>query len=345
MGFQVGVIGGSGYAGGELLRLLAGHPEFEVNFSTARSAVGKTLAALHPGLGSAYADMKFSEFDAAKCRGLDLCFIALPHGVSQGIVAEIINDIGHIVDLGVDFRLPAATYEEWYGAKHQHPELSGDFTYGLTELFRQDIHNGRHVANPGCYPTAVSLTLAPLMAQHLATHDTVIANCASGVSGAGRELKTSSLFAEANEQVSAYGLLRHRHTPEMDQTLSAVSQQETNVLFSPHLVPITRGIIATCYAKPANANVSTEMLLDAYRDFYANESFIHIVDNPPGTKAVQGSNAAHITVRFDNRTNTILAIGVIDNLVKGAAGQAIQNANLISGIDETLGLPTIGMFP
>ena len=258
--------------------------------------------------------------------------------------------MAHLVDIGADFRLPAAAYEQWYGEAHQAPELIDRFTFGLPELFRDDVTSHAHVANPGCYPTAAALALAPLLAAGLVEPTGLIVDAASGVSGRGRGLSAPSLYSEANENVSAYGLLTHRHTAEMELALGRLSPTgEAQVLFTPHLVPMTRGILATCYARPAAggeaARLGTDGLLAHYRHFYAGEPFVAVLDQPPATKATAGGNAVHVTVRYDARTGTVLALAAEDNLVKGASGQALQNANLLLGLPETLGLPTVGLVP
>ena len=344
MAYRAGVAGASGYTGGELLRLLAGHPEIEVVHVTAEANAGTSVTALYPGLGPSYGDTVFAPLAAADLRGLDLVFCALPHGASQALIPGIIDDVGHVIDLGADFRLPADVYARWYGEQHQAPELVGRFAYGMVELYRDDLTTHAHVASPGCYPTAVSLACAPLFALGLA-EPRVIADAVSGVSGAGRGLKTASLFSEANENVSAYGLLTHRHTAEMEQALSKVARRQVDVLFTPHLVPTTRGILATCYLRPSARGLSTARLLEHYRDFYASDPCVVVVDEPSGTKATYGANVVHVTTRFDERTDTIIAIAAEDNLVKGASGQMIQAANIILGLPETLGLPLLGVQP
>ena len=348
MAYRAAIVGGSGYTGAELLRLLSAHPEIEVVHLTADSNAGAKVADLYPGLGAAYPDTVFHPFEPADLDGLDLAFLALPHGQSQRHAGALVDRVAHLVDIGADFRLPAAAYEQWYGEAHAAPELIDRFVFGLPELFRADIAGHTHVANPGCYPTAASLALAPLLAAGLVEPTGLIVDAASGVSGRGRSLSAPSLYSEANENVAAYGLLTHRHTAEMELALGRVSGGgAASVLFTPHLVPMTRGILATCYARPTadGAGLGTEGLLAHYRDFYAGEPFVAVLDTPPATKATAGSNAVHVTVRFDARTNTVLAISAEDNLVKGASGQALQNANLVLGLPETLGLPTVGLVP
>ena len=344
MAYRAGVAGASGYIGAELLRLLAGHPDIEVVHATASSRAGAAVGDVYPSLVPAYEQLRFAPLDPGDLAGLDLVFCALPHGESQNLLPGLLDHVGHAIDLAADFRLPPDVYSRWYGEPHRAPNATDAFAYGLVELYRDELATHAHVASPGCYPTAVSLACAPLLALNL-VEPRVIADAVSGVSGAGRGLKTSSLFAEANENVSAYGLLTHRHTAEMEQVLTKVGRQPVQVLFTPHLVPTTRGILATCYARPATTGLSTARLLEHYRDFYANDPCVVVVDEPSGTKATSGANVAHVTVRFDARTETVVAIAAEDNLVKGAAGQGIQAANLLLGLPETTGLPLVGLLP
>jgi N-acetyl-gamma-glutamyl-phosphate reductase len=345
MAYQAGVVGGSGYTGAELLRLLAGHPDIDVVHVTAASNAGTTVGSLYPSLGVAYPGLEYVPFDPVALGELDLAFLALPHGESQQLVPQLVDTVAHLVDLGADFRLPAATYEQWYGSAHSAPDLLSRFAFGLPELYRDTIKSYAHVASPGCYPTAASLALAPLLAAGLVEPTGIIVDAMSGVSGAGRTLKHTSHFSEVDESVSAYGVLSHRHTAEIELALTHVRAVPVQVLFTPHLVPMVRGIHATCHARPVAAGLSTASLLATYREFYAGEPFVGVVDEPPPTKATTGGNGALVTVRFDERTESVLAIGVLDNLVKGASGQAIQNANLLLGLPEEAGLDAIGMWP
>jgi N-acetyl-gamma-glutamyl-phosphate reductase len=345
MAYQVGVVGGSGYTGAELLRLLAGHPDIDVVHVTAASNVGAGVGELYPSLGAAYPGLEYVPFDPIALGELDLAFLALPHGESQQIAPQLVDTVPHLVDLGADFRLPAAEYEQWYGAGHEAPELISRFAFGLPELFRDSIVDHAHVASPGCYPTAATLALTPLVAAGLVEPTGIVVDAMSGVSGAGRALKHTSHFSEVDESVTAYGVLTHRHTAEMELALNRLGGSAVQVLFTPHLVPMVRGIHATCHARPKASGLSTASLLDAYRDHYAGEPFVRVVDAPPPTKATTGGNGALVTVRYDERTDSVLAIGVLDNLVKGASGQAIQNANLLLGLPESAGLHAIGMWP
>jgi N-acetyl-gamma-glutamyl-phosphate reductase len=344
MAYRAAVVGASGYTGVEALRLLAGHPEIEVVHVTAASNAGGRVADIYPSLAPAYGDVVLAPLDVADLRGLDLVFCMLPHGASQDFLPGLVDDVSHVIDLGADFRLPPDVYARWYGEPHRAPEVVGRFAYGMVELYRAELATHAHVAAPGCYPTAVSLACAPLFALDL-VEPRVIADAVSGVSGAGRGLKTTSLFSEANENVSAYGLLTHRHTAEMEQALAKVARRPVDVLFTPHLVPTTRGILATCYARPQTTGLSTARLLEHYRDFYAADPCVVVVDEPSGTKATYGANVLHVTVRFDERTDTVIAIAAEDNLVKGASGQMIQAANILLGLPETTGLPLLGIQP
>jgi N-acetyl-gamma-glutamyl-phosphate reductase len=339
------VVGASGYTGAELLRLLAVHPEIEVVHVTADSNAGAAVAALYPSLASAYPRTEYVPFDAADLAGLDAVFLALPHGESQRVVPELASGVAHIVDLGADFRLPAATYEEWYRQPHAAPELLEDFAFGLPELFRDAVARGPHVAAPGCYPTAAALALAPLLADAVVEPEGIVVDAMSGVSGRGRGLSAPSLYSEANESVGAYGLLTHRHTGEMEWTLGDVAGADVRPLFTPHLVPMTRGLLATCHARPTARGLSTASLLERFHAFYADEPFVTVREEPSPTKATLGSNAAHLTARFDERTGSVLAVCALDNLVKGASGQAVQCANLVLGLPEATGLTAVGMTP
>ncbi|MGH9001442.1 MAG: N-acetyl-gamma-glutamyl-phosphate reductase [Acidimicrobiia bacterium] len=346
MAYRAAVVGASGYTGAETLRLLAGHPDIEVVHVTASSNAGGRVAEMYPGLALAYPDLRYETLDVAALDGIDVVFMGLPHGESQHHAPTLVSRAAHVVDIGADFRLPAPTYQEWYGEAHTAPELLGSFAYGLPELFRDEIRRHPHVANPGCYPTAAALALAPLVAAGLVETTGIVVDAASGLSGRGRGLSAPSLYSEANENMAAYGLLTHRHTAEMEMALSAVSPgSEAQLLFTPHLAPMTRGILATCYARPTGAGLSTAGLLDHYRQFYAGEQFVAVAEAPPSTKATLGGNAAHLTVRFDARTGYVLAIAALDNLVKGASGQAVQNANILLGLGEETGLSALGTTP
>jgi N-acetyl-gamma-glutamyl-phosphate reductase len=339
---EIGIIGASGYTGAELLRICAGHPELDVRFATGDSQAGKAIGNLYPSLAAAYPASDFVAWDPSLLDDVDGVFLGLPHGASQALMAEVLDSGVKVVDLGADFRLPdSATYEQWYGEPHTCPELMGRFVYGVPELHRKAIEASDAVANPGCYPTAASLAMAPVTEAGLLDTGAIVVNAVSGVSGAGRPPKPNTTFCSVDEDVSAYGLLSHRHTAEMEMNLGAT------VLFTPHLVPMNRGILATCTAKLANpdARVDTEGLLSAMADFYDSEPFVVVSERSPSTKATLGTNAVHMTARWDQRTSSVLAIAAIDNLGKGASSAAVQNMNLMLGLGETTGLATAGLYP
>jgi N-acetyl-gamma-glutamyl-phosphate reductase len=338
---SVGIIGASGFIGAELLRLVAGHADLDLVFATGDSHAGTPIAALYPSLAGVVGGKPFDAWDPILAEGVDAVFCALPHGISSGLMPELVKRADHVFDMAADFRLKdAALYPEWYGEEHPHPELLADFAYGLPELFRPQLVGAGAVAVPGCYPTAATLALAPLLRAGLIEPTGIVVDAASGVSGAGRD---KFPFCGTDENFVAYGLLDHRHTPEIEQSLSSLGG-DVQVLFTPHLVPMNRGILATCYARPTAAT-TTETLLELYRESYASERFVIVTDAPPATKATQGSNSCHVTVRYDPRTGWVVALAALDNLVKGAAGQGIQCANLALGLDEGAGLTIAGMYP
>jgi N-acetyl-gamma-glutamyl-phosphate reductase len=331
---RVGIVGASGYAGAELLRLLAGHPAIEVAWATGDSQAGTTVARLHPHLAAAYPGLTFERFEPAMAEGVDAVFLALPHGASGSLMTDLRKRVAVVIDLAADFRLrDPALYPAWYGEEHPAPELLGDFAYGLPELHRQELRGASAVAVAGCYPTAAALALAPLVRAGAIEPEGIVVDAASGISGAGRDAYG---FCAVYEDFRAYGLVDHRHTPEIEQAIGGGT-----VLFTPHLAPMSRGILATCYARPAGDADPLALL----REAYAAEPFVTVIDEPPTTKAVTGSNTCHVTARRDPRTGWVVVLSAIDNLVKGTSGQAIQCANLAFGLDEGLGLPVVGFAP
>jgi N-acetyl-gamma-glutamyl-phosphate reductase len=339
MTIKTAILGASGFVGAELLRLCAQHPQIEPVALYAESSAGGRVADLYPHLAPVYPEAVFAALADLDLDGIDLVLAALPHGQSQKLAPAIAASSAALVDLGADFRLrdPDA-YARWYGEPHQAPQLLGDFVYGLPEIGREAIAGARLVAAPGCYPTSAILALKPLVDAGLIEPLGIIVDAASGVTGAGRALKADTAFCTVDESFSAYGLLNHRHTAEMEQALGG------EVLFTPHLLPVNRGILATCYAAPARAMAADEPL-QVLRAAYADEPFVTVTERPPATKWALGSNSAFVTARYDARTNRVLALGAIDNLVKGAAGQMIQCANLMLGLAETTGLPLCGVYP
>lgn len=334
---KVGIAGASGYTGAELLRLCAGHPGLDVAWASGDTQAGALVADLYPGLAAAYPGLRFSALDPGDADGLDLLFMALPHGASQALVPELAKRVGAVVDLSSDFRLrDPGLYPIWYGAEHAAPELLAGAVYGLPELTREQLPGAALVAGAGCYVTAAALALAPLVSAGAIETTGVIVDGASGVSGAGRKLSHTTQFATVDGDYCAYGLLDHRHTPEMEQVTGA------QILFTPHLAPMTRGILVTCYARPApGAPEPQEVLSQAWK----NEAFVVVSERSPSTKATLGSNCAHLTARVDTRTGWVVVLCALDNLVKGASGQAVQCANLVLGLPEATGLPTVGICP
>lgn len=339
--FNVGIIGASGYTGVELLRICAQHPQFEVVYATGDSQAGTLASALYPSLAVAYPNLVFEEFSIDRASKCDVVFLGLPHEVSMQIVPQLVGVVRLVVDLSGAFRLlDPGSYSLWYGFEHTSPELLSQAVYGLPELYRKKLVGANLIATPGCYVTAASLALAPLVTAGVINTQGVIVDAASGVSGAGRALKDNAMFATANEDFSAYGVLVHRHTPEIEQVTGA------QVLFTPHLAPMSRGILATCYARPADKSaLSTSSLLATLARAYHDEPFVVVRPALPSTKATLGTNSAHLTARFDDRTGYVMVLCAIDNLTKGASGGAIQAANVALEIDETLGLANVGLYP
>jgi len=333
---RTAILGASGYVGGELLRCLAMHPQLAATRLFADSRAGQPLETVHPHLAPAYRGLSLERYDETILDEIDLVFAALPHGHSQRMAPAILERGVPFVDLGADFRLDDAdSYKRWYGHAHEVPDLLDRFVYGIPELNREAIRGAKAVAAAGCYATAAILALKPLVDAGLVDAHSLVVDAASGVSGAGRELKESSAFNTADGSFTAYGLVSHRHTAEMEMALGAT------VLFTPHLVPMTRGILATCYGiAPAPCDP-----LRVLHDAYDNEAFVSVTSEAPATKWVSGSNGARVTARYDERTARVLALCAIDNLGKGAAGQMIQCANLMLGLDETAGLTSIGVYP
>ena len=333
---RTAILGASGYVGGELLRLISAHPQLRATKLFGESKAGRDVAEVHPHLAAVYSGTGFQRFEASALDGIELVFAALPHGHSQDVAPYILDRGITFVDLGADFRLDdAAAYERWYGHAHKAPELLGSFVYGIPELSRDPIRGSKAVAAAGCYATAAILALKPLVDSALIRPESIIVDAASGVSGAGRDATEATGFSTVDGSFNAYGLLTHRHTAEMEMALGST------VLFTPHLVPMTRGILATCYGQ-ATGNGDP---LQALRGAYANEPFVHVTDASPATKWVSGSNGVQVTARFDERTGRVLALSAIDNLGKGAAGQMIQCANLMLGLEETAGLTAVGVYP
>ena len=340
---SVSVLGASGYTGGELLRWLHGHPGVRIAHLGAHTRSGEAVEAVWPHMRS----LSSAELAAPDPRRVaedsDLVFLALPSGASMDVVPTLLEAGTRVVDLGADFRLTdAGSYERWYGHEHTAPKLLAEAVYGLPEMFCEAIRGARLVANPGCYPTATALALFPLQREGL-IQGAVVVDAKSGVSGAGRTPSLHTSFSEVDGNVRPYSVGEHRHTPEIEQTLSGQGAP-IRLFFVPHLIPMTRGVLASCYVR-LNGEMRQQEILDLYGATYASSPFVRVMEELPQTKATLASNFCDVTVRVDARTGQATAIAAIDNLVKGAAGQAIQNMNLMFGLPETEGLWTVPVFP
>jgi N-acetyl-gamma-glutamyl-phosphate reductase len=333
---RVAILGASGYSALELIRILLRHPQAEITALTTRKTEYRHVGEVHPSLAGRL-DLRLENHSLGQlAERADCVFCCLPHGASAAAVAELLSHGKKVIDLSADYRLnDAATYKKWYGIDHPDSVRMADTVYGLPELYREGIKSAQLVANPGCYPTSAILALAPLLRAAVISTDGIIVDSKSGVSGAGREPKPHLHFPECNESVSAYGVGTHRHMPEIDQVLSDVAGKQIEVVFTPHLIPMDRGILTTCYAS-ATSNHDDDSLLAILREFYADETFVRVSSALPGTKHVAGTNFCDLTVR--RVRGRVVVISAIDNLVKGASGAALQNFNLMHGFDETTAL-------
>jgi N-acetyl-gamma-glutamyl-phosphate reductase len=342
---KVAIVGGTGYTGVELLRLLALHPHAQVEMITSRSEEGVRVADMYPNLRESYPTLAFSVPDVDKITACDVVFFATPHGVAHGLADEILQAGTRVIDLSADFRLQdAQEWAQWYGQPHGAPHLLADAVYGLPEVNRDAIKDARLIAVPGCYPTAVQLGLLPLVEAGLADTGQIIASCASGVSGAGRGAKVGSLFCEATDNMMAYGVNGHRHLPEIKQGLSRAAGKPVGLTFVPHLVPMIRGIHASLYATVLDRSVDLQAL---FEQRYANEPFVDVLPTGvfPQTRSVKGANMCRIAVQRPQGADVVVVMSVIDNLVKGASGQAVQNMNIMFGLDESSGLVSAALIP
>ncbi len=343
---KVAVVGASGYTGVELLRILVGHPEVEVVCVTSRQHEGVPINQVFPSL-TGFCNLACEPLDVASIsERVDLVFTALPHKSAMEVIPDFLAAGCKVVDLSADYRLKdQAVYEAWY-QQHSSPELLSTAVYGLPELYREQVKTATLVANPGCYPTSIILGLAPLLKNTLIDTTTLIADSKSGTSGAGRSAKQGSLFCEVNEGFKAYSVGAHRHTPEIEQELSLLAGVSVELNFTPHLLPINRGILSTSYAK-LTRKASTADLLALYREFYQGETFVRIMpgEELPNVAYLSGTNFCDIGLVSDERTGRVIVVSAIDNLVKGAAGQAVQNMNVLFGLKESLGLAIVPPFP
>ena len=343
MSRSIAIFGSSGYAGGELIRLIDGHPDFEIAYLGAHSTAGRNLGAVHPHLRGG--DRTLNPNDAEAAPQVDLAFLALPHGASAEPAMTLLERGVAVVDIGSDFRLDTTDrYLSAYGVEHPYPDQLGEWVYGLPEMNRDAIAATDRVAMAGCYPTSAILPLAPVLEVGLVEPSGIIVDSMSGVSGAGRGVHPDLHFGAVDESVKAYKVLAHRHQPEMERALDQVADGPTQLIFTPHLVPMQRGILSTVYAQRV-PGTSLDDVVGALEATYRDEPFVSLVEGSPETKWVTGSNRALISAHLDDRTGTVVLISAIDNLVKGAAGQAVQVANLMLGVDETAGLPMEGWMP
>ncbi len=342
--YKVGIVGGTGYTGSELLRLLLGHPRVDIVAVTSRSEAGMPVADMFPNLRG-HLDLAFSQPNVGRLADCDLVFFATPNGTAMKMVPELLDAGTRVVDLAADFRLrDSAVWQQWYGMEHACPELLQEAVYGLPELNREAVRNARLVANPGCYPTAVSLGFVPLLEAGLIEIDHLVADAKSGVSGAGRKASVAALLGETGESFKAYGIPGHRHLPEIRQTLGGVTGSEVGLTFVPHLVPMIRGIEATLYGR---LNAEAGDLQALFEQRYRDELFVDVMPAGahPETRAVRGVNMCRIAVHRPQGGDVVVVSSVIDNLVKGAAGQAVQNMNLMLGMAEETGLTSIALQP
>lgn len=344
MTINVGIIGATGYTGSELTRILTHHDNVTIQMITSRSFAGKKISDVHPYLEH-ICDMTLTNPSKNEFSSLDVIFLALPHGVSMKFIKDIGLNGPRIIDLSGDCRLKNInTYEKWYEMKHVYPDVRDHAVYGLPELFRKEIGDAKLVANPGCYPTSAILALAPALNQKLIESTSLTIDSKSGVTGAGAKAKKVTHFPRANEDFKAYKVGMHRHTPEIEEVLSTKSGIDISVLFTPHLVPLNRGILTTVYATVKDG-VTEEDILRTYKQVYEKEPFVRLRKSPPNVQAVRGSNYCDINTMVISRTGQVVFLSAIDNLVKGAAGQAVQNMNIMFGIDEKKGISHIPLSP
>ncbi|MHB8380267.1 MAG: N-acetyl-gamma-glutamyl-phosphate reductase [Acidimicrobiales bacterium] len=337
---RVGVMGATGYAGSEVLRLVASHPDLEVVVASGSSSVGKRVAEHTPALAAAFPSLMVESPERVFDGDLDVVFLALPHGESQTFVPQLLERGVQVVDLGADFRLKdAEDYARWYGHEHKAKDLLVTAVYGLVERHRDELHGATLIAVPGCYPTASALALGPFCDEGLVERENIVVNALSGASGAGRATNERLHFSHLAGNAEAYGLLTHRHTPEIQQEIGAT------VLFTPHLVPVSRGMLVSAYARVTSTSFTTTDALTLLRSTYADDPFVVVSDDAPTLKDPLGSNLCFVSARVDERTGWLLAMSSLDNLTKGAAGQAVQAWNVATGRDETLGLPLVGLTP
>lgn len=344
---KAAIIGATGYVGQELFRILYNHPNVEVTKITSVSYIGKNYADIYQNFNK-ITDLTCTEDDTEKiAEECDVMFIALPHGIASKKITKNILEKCKVIDIGADFRIKdKTTYEKWYGVEHFGEDVLKEAVYGLCEVYANEIKKARLIANPGCYTTCSILSLYPLVKEGLINTDTIVIDAKSGVTGAGRKPDLGTSYCECNESIKAYKVASHRHTPEIEQELSLAAGKNINLIFTPHLTPMNRGILATCYAK-LNGEADYETLKAAYNKYYGDKYFVRLLKEGlfPETNRVKGSEFIDIGFTIDKRTNSVIVIGAIDNLVKGAAGQAVQNMNLMFGFEEWTAINNAGFFP
>ena len=344
---KAGIIGATGYAGGELVRILLGHKEVEIKWYGSRSYIDQKYASVYQNMFQLVEDTCLDDNIEALAQQVDVIFTATPQGYLAGLLTEEILGKTKVIDLSADYRIKdVSVYEKWYNIQHKSPEFIEEAVYGLCEINREKVKKARLVANPGCYPTCSFLSIYPLVKKGYIDTKTLIIDAKSGTSGAGRGAKVDNLYCEVNENIKAYGVASHRHTPEIEEQLSLVAGEKVTLNFTPHLVPMNRGILITAYAN-VKEGVTASQIRAAYEEAYQDEKFVRFL-NPgvcPQTKWVEGSNYVDVNVVLDERTGRVIMMGAMDNLVKGAAGQAVQNMNLMFGLPEDMGLTLVPMFP
>lgn len=344
---KVGIIGSTGYAGAELVRLLLGHKEVSIEWFGSRSYIGKNYYEIFRNLFKIVDEKCLDDNIEELAQKVDVIFTATPQGFCASIINEEVLSKVKVIDLSADFRIKEVKkYEDWYQLNHKSPNFIEEAVYGLCEINREKIKSARLVANPGCYPTCSTLAIYPLLKEGVIDSDSIIIDAKSGTSGAGRGAKVDNLFCEVNENIKAYGVTTHRHTPEIEDQLTLAANKEVIINFTPHLVPMNRGILVTAYAK-LNLSISATEVSDIYKKYYENEVFIRLLeaDMCPETRWVEGSNYVDINFKIDKRTNRIIMMSAMDNLIKGAAGQAVQNMNIMFGLKEDTALLQVPMYP
>lgn len=346
---KAGIVGATGYAGQQLLWILDNHDKVDIKFISSNSFSGNCIGDIYRNYKKYFEKKLISMEDVAEnLADIDVLFLALPHGMSEKLAKEALEKNVKVIDLGADFRLDSSElYEKWYNVKHEFPEINKSAVYGLPELYRNEIGKADIIASPGCYPTSAILGAAPLLKGSIIEPGKIIVDSKSGVSGAGRNAKTELLYSEVNENFKAYNILKHRHTPEIKQEMDKLGNSDINLVFTPHLLPLNRGILSTIYMdvkKELRHRISETGLYDLYKDFYKDDYFIRITDELPEIKNIKNSNICEIGIRYDAESGNIVVVSVIDNLIKGAGGQAVQSMNVMFGLKESEGLEFLSMY-